>query len=202
MRFKGRAFGDEVRIEFEIMSLGGLRIDDITDFDLSTIKLELRPNPSGLLLVGVWEGKAKDTGDAIRAALEEGRKLRERILDRIRSRTEHLRRLMIGMGFREEVVSYGNALKFSKEVGNYEMVVIASTLDNRARVEVYGEEGKVLSPEIEGMFENVELEEMETFDMDNDNEERLVINLEIPDSGKSENNIVNTIKTIEHLLMT
>jgi len=201
VRFKGRAFGDEVRIEFEIMSLGGLRIEDLTDFDLSTLKLELRPTASGILVVGVWEGKVEESGKAIKAALEESKRLRERVLERIKSRTEHIRRLMIGMGFKEEVVGYGNALKFTKEVGGYEMVVTASTLDNRVRVEVYGDEGKILSPEMESMFENVELEEMEAFDIDGESEERLVINLEIPDNDRSGDQIVNTIKTIENLLM-
>ncbi len=206
MRFRGRAFGDEVRIEFDIMNLGGLKIEDVVDFDISVIKLELRLGSSGITLVGVWEGKVEEAGEAIKAALDEGRKLRERILERIKSRTEHMRRLMRGMGFKEEVVGYGNALRFSKQVGGYEMVITASTLDNRVRVEVYGDERKILSPEIESIFENVELEDtgiegIEPFDMEGESEEKLVINLEIPDNERSEDRIVKTIKTIENLLM-
>lgn len=82
-------------------------------------------------------------------------------------------------------------------------MVVASTTDDIVRVEVYGNDKKVLSPELESIFEDVEVEELEIYDFEDSKEERLVINLEIPkNEEKPERKIVEAIKMIENMLMT
>ncbi|WP_297535742.1 hypothetical protein [Thermococcus sp.] len=203
MKFKGKAFGDAVRIEFEILTLGELKIEDLRDFDVDSLKIELKPTSSGIKVIGIWEGPVERAGEGIKKALEESYKLRERILDRIRSKTEAIRSTMLQLGFKEEVEGYGSVLRFVKKVGPYEIVVVASTTDDVVRVEVYGNEGKILSPELESIFEDVEVEELEIYDFDDGKEERLVINLEIPrNEDRPERKIVEAIKMIENMLMT
>jgi len=152
VKFKGKAFGDAVRIEFEILTLGELKIEDLRDFDVDSLKIELKPTSSGIKVIGIWEGPVERAGEGIKKALEESYKLRERILDRIRSKTEAIRSTMLQLGFKEEVEGYGSVLRFVKKVGPYEIVVVASTTDDVVRVEVYGNEGKILSPELESIF--------------------------------------------------
>jgi hypothetical protein len=203
VKFKGKAFGDAVRIEFEILTLGELKIEDLRDFDVDSLKIELKPTSSGIKVIGIWEGPVERAGEGIKKALEESYKLRERILDRIRSKTEAIRSTMLQLGFKEEVEGYGSVLRFVKKVGPYEIVVVASTTDDVVRVEVYGNEGKILSPELESIFEDVEVEELEIYDFDDGKEERLVINLEIPrNEDRPERKIVEAIKMIENMLMT
>ncbi|WP_457741810.1 hypothetical protein [Thermococcus sp.] len=202
MKFKGKAFGNAVRIEFEILTLGELKIEDLRDFDVDSLKIELKPTSSGIKVIGIWEGPVERTGEGIKKALEESYKLRERILNRIRSKTEAIRSTMLQLGFKEEVEGYGSVLRFVKKVGPYEIVVVASTTDDVVRVEVYGNEGKILSPELESIFEDVEVEELEIYDFDDGKEERLVINLEIPrNEDKPEKRIVEAIRMIENMLM-
>ncbi|NJE48062.1 MULTISPECIES: hypothetical protein [Thermococcus] len=203
MKFKGKAFGNVVRIEFDILTLGELKIDDLRDFDVDSLKIELKPTSSGIKVIGIWEGPVEKAGEGIKKALEESYKLRERILNRIRSKTEAIRSTMLQLGFKEAVEGYGSVLRFVKKVGPYEIVVVASTTDDVVRVEVYGNEGKILSPELESIFEDVEVEELEIYDFDDGKEERLVINLEIPrNEDKPEKKIVEAIKMIENMLMT
>ncbi|MEO2152778.1 MAG: hypothetical protein ABGW50_09005 [Thermococcus sp.] len=203
MKFKGKAFGNVVRIEFDILTLGELKIDDLRDFDVDSLKIELKPTSSGIKVIGIWEGPVERAGEGIKKALEESYKLRERILNRIRSKTEAIRSTMLQLGFKEAVEGYGSVLRFVKKVGPYEIVVVASTTDDVVRVEVYGNEGKILSPELESIFEDVEVEELEIYDFDDGKEERLVINLEIPrNEDKPEKKIVEAIKMIENMLMT
>jgi len=203
VKFKGKAFGNSVRIEFDILTLGELKIDDLRDFDIDSLKIELKPTSSGIKLIGIWEGPVENAGEGIKKALEESYKLRERILNRIRSKTEAIRSTMLQLGFKESVEGYGSALRFSKKVGPYEIVVVASTTDDVIRVEVYGNEGKVLSPELESIFEDVEVEELEIYDFEDEKEERLVINLEIPRNEEGhERRIAEAIKMIENMLMT
>lgn len=203
MKFKGKAFGNVVRIEFDILTLGELKIEDLRDFDVDSLKIELKPTSSGIKVIGIWEGPVKKAGEGIKKALEESYKLRERILNRIRSKTEAIRSTMLQLGFKEAVEGYGSVLRFVKKVGPYEIVVVASTTDEVVRVEVYGNEGKILSPELESIFEDVEVEELEIYDFDDGKEERLVINLEIPrNEDKPEKKIVEAIKMIENMLMT
>ncbi|AHL22687.1 hypothetical protein [Thermococcus nautili] len=202
MKFKGKAFGNVVRIEFDILTLGELKIDDLRDFDVDSLKIELKPTSSGIKVIGIWEGPVEKAGEGIKKALEESYKLRERILNRIRSKTEAIRSTMLQLGFKEAVEGYGSVLRFVKKVGPYEIVVVASTTDDVVRVEVYGNEGKILSPELESIFEDVEVEELEIYDFDDGKEERLVINLEIPrNEDKPEKKIVEAIKMIENMLM-
>jgi len=202
VKFKGKAFGNVVRIEFDILTLGELKIDDLRDFDVDSLKIELKPTSSGIKVIGVWEGPVEKAGEGIKKALEESYKLRERILNRIRSKTEAIRSTMLQLGFNEAVEGYGSVLRFVKKVGPYEIVVVASTTDDVVRVEVYGNEGKILSPELESIFEDVEVEELEIYDFDDGKEERLVINLEIPrNEDKPEKKIVEAIKMIENMLM-
>ncbi|NJE53857.1 MULTISPECIES: hypothetical protein [Thermococcus] len=202
MKFKGKAFGNVVRIEFDILTLGELKIDDLRDFDVDSLKIELKPTSSGIKVIGIWEGPVERAGEGIKKALEESYKLRERILNRIRSKTEAIRSTMLQLGFKEAVEGYGSVLRFVKKVGPYEIVVVASTTDDVVRVEVYGNEGKILSPELESIFEDVEVEELEIYDFDDGKEERLVINLEIPrNEDKPEKKIVEAIKMIENMLM-
>lgn len=202
VKFKGKAFGDVVRIEFDILTLGELKIDDLRDFDVDSLKIELKPTSSGIKVIGIWEGPVEKAGEGIKKALEESYKLRERILNRIRSKTEAIRSTMLQLGFKEAVEGYGSVLRFVKKVGPYEIVVVASTTDDVVRVEVYGNEGKILSPELESIFEDVEVEELEIYDFDDGKEERLVINLEIPrNEDKPEKKIVEAIKMIENMLM-
>jgi hypothetical protein len=202
LRFKGRAFGSIVRIEFEILTLGELKIDDLRDFDVESIKIELKPSSSGIRVVGIWEGSVDEVGEGIEKALRESALLKERILNRIRSKTEAIRGTMRQLGFTEAVEGYGSALKFTKRVGNYDIVVMASTTDDVVRVEVYGNDKKIITPEIESVFEDVEVEELEIYDLENEKEERLVINLEIPkNEDKPERKIVEAIKMIESMLM-
>ncbi|WP_456422850.1 hypothetical protein [Thermococcus sp.] len=202
MKFKGKAFGNLVRIEFDILTLGELKIDDLRDFDVDSLKIELKPTSSGIKVIGIWEGPVEKAGDGIKKALEESYKLREKILNRIRSKTEAIRSTMLQLGFKEAVEGYGSILRFVKKVGPYEIVVVASTTDDVVRVEVYGNEGKILSPELESIFEDVEVEELEIYDFDDGKEERLVINLEIPrNEDRPERKIVEAIKMIENMLM-
>ncbi|WP_297421839.1 hypothetical protein [Thermococcus sp.] len=202
MKFKGKAFGNSVRIEFDILTLSELKIDDLRDFDVDSLKIELRPTSSGIRLIGVWEGPVEEAGEGIKRALFESYRLRERILHRIKSKTEAIRGTMQQLGFHEEVEGYGNALRFIKKVGQYNIVVVASTTDDLVRVEVYGNDKKVISPELESIFEDVEVEELEIYDFDEGKEERLVINLEIPKNDeKPEKKIVEAIRMIESMLM-
>ncbi|ACS33512.1 hypothetical protein [Thermococcus gammatolerans] len=203
MKFRGRAFGSTARIEFDIMTLGELRVDDIRDFDVDSLRLEFRPTSSGIKIVGIWEGPVERAGEGIKKALEESAKLRERIMNRIKAKTASIRSTMLQMGFKEEVVGYGNALRFIKRVGEYEIVVVVSTTDNVVRVEVYGNEGKILGPEIQSVFGDVEVEELEVYDLEDERDERLVINLEIPkDDERPDRRIAEAIKIIENMLMT
>ena len=202
VKFKGKAFGNSVRIEFDILTLSELKIDDLRDFDVDSLKIELRPTSSGIRLIGVWEGPVEEAGEGIKRALFESYRLRERILHRIKSKTEAIRGTMQQLGFHEEVEGYGNALRFIKKVGQYNIVVVASTTDDLVRVEVYGNDKKVISPELESIFEDVEVEELEIYDFDEGKEERLVINLEIPKNDeKPEKKIVEAIRMIESMLM-
>ncbi|ACJ16476.1 hypothetical protein, conserved [Thermococcus onnurineus NA1] len=202
VKFKGKAFGNIVRIEFEILTIGELKIDDLRDFDVDSIKIELKPTSSGIKVIGIWEGTVDEAGEGIKKALEESYKLRERILNRIKSKTEAIRSTMRQLGFKEEVEGYGSVIKFIKKVGSYEIVVVASTTDDMVRVEVYGNDKKIISPEIESIFEDVEVEELEIYDFEDTKEERLVINLEIPkNEEKPERKIVEAIRMIENMLM-
>ena len=203
MKFKGKAFGNIVRMEFDILTLSELKIDDLRDFDIDSIKIELKPTSSGIKVIGIWEGTIEDAGEGIKKALQESYKLRERILNRIKSKTEAIRSTMHQLGFKEEVEGYGSVLRFTKKVGAYEIIVIASTTEDVVRVEVYGNDKKIISPEIESIFEDVEVEELEVYDFEDSKEERLVINLEIPkNEEKPERKIVEAIKMIENMLMT
>ncbi|ASJ03036.1 hypothetical protein A3L09_07080 [Thermococcus profundus] len=203
MKFKGRAFGETARIEFEIMTLSELRVEDIRDFDVDSFKLEFRPASSGIRIVGIWEGPIERAGEGIKKALEESGKLRERIMGRIKAKADSIRSTMLQMGFKEEVVGYGSALRFTKHVNGYEIVVVVSTTDNLVRVEVYGNEGKILSPEIESIFGDVEVEELEVYDLEDQRDERLVINLEISkDDERPDRKIAEAIRIIENMLMT
>ncbi|AEK74000.1 hypothetical protein GQS_10535 [Thermococcus sp. 4557] len=202
MKFKGKAFGNIVRMEFDILTLSELKIDDLRDFDVDSIKIELKPTSSGIRVTGIWEGTVEEAGEGIKKALLESYKLRERILNRIKSKTEAIRSTMRQLGFKEEVEGYGSALRFVKKVGAYDIVVVASTTDEVVRVEVYGNDKKILSPELESIFEDVEVEELEIYDFEDDKEERLVINLEIPkNEEKPERKIMEAIRMIESMLM-
>ncbi|ASJ09538.1 hypothetical protein A3L11_09960 [Thermococcus siculi] len=203
MKFKGKAFGNIVRMEFDILTLSELKIDDLRDFDVDSIKIELKPTSSGIKIIGIWEGTVDEAGEGIKKALLESYRLRERILNRIKSKTEAIRSTMRQLGFKEEVEGYGSALRFIKKVGVYNIVVVASTTDDVVRVEVYGNDKKIISPELESIFEDVEVEELEIYDFDEGKEERLVINLEIPrNEEKPEKKIVEAIRMIESMLMT
>ncbi|RLF79155.1 hypothetical protein DRN32_05570, partial [Thermococci archaeon] len=60
-----------------------------------------------------------------------------------------------------------------------------------------------IGPEIENFFEDVDVEELEVYGLDEEaQEERLVINLELPEEEVPETKIVEAIKLIESLLMT
>ncbi|KUH33001.1 hypothetical protein APY94_07715 [Thermococcus celericrescens] len=202
VKFKGKAFGNIVRMEFDILTLSELKIDDLRDFDVDSIKIELKPTSSGIRVTGIWEGTVEEAGEGIKKALLESYKLRERILNRIKSKTEAIRSTMRQLGFTEEVEGYGSALRFVKKVGAYDIVVVASTTDDVVRVEVYGNDKKIISPELESIFEDVEVEELEIYDFEDDKEERLVINLEIPkNEEKPERKIMEAIRMIESMLM-
>ncbi|AFL95879.1 hypothetical protein CL1_1682 [Thermococcus cleftensis] len=202
VKFKGKAFGNIVRIEFDILTLSELKIDDLRDFDVDSIKIELKPTSSGIKIIGIWEGPVEEAGEGIKKALFESYRLRERVLNRIKSKTEAIRSTMRQLGFKEEVEGYGSALRFVKKVGSYEIVVVASTTDDVVRVEVYGNDKKIISPELESIFEDVEVEELEIYDFEENKEERLVINLEIPrNEEKPEKKIVEAIRMIESMLM-
>jgi len=202
VKFKGKAFGNIVRMEFDILTLSELKIDDLRDFDVDSIKIELKPTSSGIKVIGIWEGTVEEAGEGIKKALLESYRLRERILNRIKSKTEAIRSTMRQLGFKEEVEGYGSALRFIKKVGVYNIVVVASTTDDVVRVEVYGNDKKIISPELESIFEDVEVEELEIYDFEDGKEERLVINLEIPkNEEKPEKKIVEAIRMIESMLM-
>ncbi|WP_461866687.1 hypothetical protein [Thermococcus sp.] len=203
MKFKGKAFGNTVRIEFEILSLSELKIDDLRDFDTNVLKIELRSTSSGLKLIGIWEGNVDDASEGIKKALSESYKLKEKILRRIKTKTEAIRATMKQLGFKEEVLGYGNLIRFMKKTGNYEIVVITSTKDDMVRVEVYGNDKKIVGPEVESLFSDVDVEELEVYDLEEEGrEERLVINLEIPQGDeKPETKIAEAIKMIENMLM-
>lgn len=201
MKFKGKAFGNLVRIEFEILSLSELKIEDLKDFDIENLKIELKPTSSGIKIVGIWEGEVEKAGEGIKKALEESYKLRDKILNRMKAKIERIRGVMKKLGFTEEVLGYGNLIKFTKKIGDYEIAVVASSKDDLIRVEVYGNDKKVIGPEIENFFEDVE--ELEVYGLDEEaQEERLVINLELPEEEVPETKIVEAIKLIESLLMT
>jgi len=202
VKFRGKAFGDIVRIEFDILTLGELKIDDLRDFDTSSMRIELKPTSSGIKVIGIWEGTVEEVGEGIKKALRESYKLREKILNRIKSKTEAIRSTMRQLGFKEEVEGYGSIIRFTKKVGAYEIIVVASTTEDIVRVEVYGNDKKIISPELESIFEDVEVEELEVYDFEEGKEERLVINLEIPkNEEKPERKIVEAIKMIENMLM-
>lgn len=203
MKFRGKAFGNLVRIEFDILSISELRIEDLKDFDIENLKIELRPTSSGIKLIGIWEGEVEKTSEGIKRALEESYKLRDRLLNRIKAKIERMRSVMKKLGFNEEVLGYGNMIKFTKKIGDYEIAVMASSKDDLIRVEVYGNDKKVIGPEIENFFEDVDIEELEVYGLDDERqEERLVINLELPEEEIPETKIVEAIKLIESLLMT
>ncbi|USH00638.1 hypothetical protein K1720_04135 [Thermococcus argininiproducens] len=203
MKFKGKAFGNLVRIEFDILNLSELRIEDLKDFDIENLKIELRPTSSGIKLIGIWEGEIENAGEGMKKALEESYKLRDRLLNRMKAKIERMRSVMKKLGFNEEVLGYGNMIKFTKKVGGYEIAVMASSKDDVIRVEVYGNDKKVIGPEIENFFEDVDIEELEVYGLDEEGqEERLVINLELPEEDVPETKIVEAIKLIESLLMT
>ena len=204
LKFKGKTFGENVRVEFEILTLGELKIDDLRDFDVRSIKLELRSTSSGLKVIGIWEGEINDVGEGMKKAVEEAYKLRERVIKKMKSRIENLRVTLRKLGFKEEVIDYGSYVRFTKKVGSYDLVVLASTRSENIRLEIYGNDRKVITPEVEALFEDVDIEELELYDFDDEKqEERLVINIEIPrDEEKPEKKIVETIKIIENLLMT
>ncbi|KPU63672.1 hypothetical protein EP1X_00240 [Thermococcus sp. EP1] len=203
MKFKGKAFGNLVRIEFDILNLSELRIEDLKDFDIESLKIELRPTSSGIKLIGIWEGEIENAGEGMKKALEESYKLRDRLLNRMKAKIERMRSVMKKLGFNEEVLGYGNMIKFTKKVGGYEIAVMASSKDDVIRVEVYGNDKKVIGPEIENFFEDVDIEELEVYGLDEEGqEERLVINLELPEEDVPETKIVEAIKLIESLLMT
>ncbi len=204
VKFKGKAFGRNVRIEFDILSLSELKIDDLRDFDTYSLKIELRSTSSGLKVIGVWEGNVEEAGEGIKKALEEGYRLRDKILHRIKTKTEAIRSTMKQLGFKEEVLGYGNMIRFVKKMGDYEVVVMTSTKDDIVRVEVYGNDRKIVGPEVESLFEDVDVEELEVYDLEEEGrEERLVINLEIPRGDeKPEAKIAEAIKMIENMLMT
>lgn len=203
MKFKGKAFGNLVRIEFEILSLSELKIEDLKDFDIENLKIELKPTSSGIKIVGIWEGEVEKAGEGIKKALEESYKLRDKILNRMKAKIERIRGVMKKLGFTEEVLGYGNLIKFTKKIGDYEIAVVASSKDDLIRVEVYGNDKKVIGPEIENFFEDVDVEELEVYGLDEEaQEERLVINLELPEEEVPETKIVEAIKLIENLLMT
>lgn len=103
VKFKGKAFGNVVRIEFDILTLGELKIDDLRDFDVDSLKIELKPTSSGIKIIGIWEGPVEKAGEGIKKALEESYKLRERVLNRIKSKTEAIRSTMLQLGFKEDV---------------------------------------------------------------------------------------------------
>ena len=204
VKFKGKAFGDTVRIEFEILRLSELKIDDLRDFDVDSLKIELRSTSSGLKIIGIWEGEIEKAGEGIKKALEESYKLKERLLRKMKAKVDNIRATMKRLGFKEEVMGYGSMIRFTKKVGNYEIVVLTSSKDDIVRVEVYGNDKKIIGPEVESLFEDVDIEELEVYDLEEDGrEERLVINLELPKSEeKPEVKIVEAIKLIENLLMT
>jgi len=76
VKFKGKAFGNIVRIEFEILRLSELRIDDLRDFDVDSLKIELRTTSSGLKLIGIWEGEIEKAGEGIKKPLKRVTNLR------------------------------------------------------------------------------------------------------------------------------
>ncbi|ASJ16776.1 hypothetical protein A3L04_06650 [Thermococcus chitonophagus] len=203
MKFRGSTFGRTVKLEFEILRLGELRIEDLSEFNTSEIKLEIRSTSSGIKLVGIWEGDIEEVGEAIKKAIGESTKLRERILRRMRSKMERIRRALSEMGFNEESLGYGEAIKFTKRIGDYEVAVIVSSRDDLVRVEVYGSNRKILTPELEAFFESVDIEEPEIYEIEEEgNEEKVVINLELPRSDeKPEKRIAEAVKIIENLLM-
>ncbi|MCD6559958.1 hypothetical protein DRN43_02975 [Thermococci archaeon] len=203
MKFKGKTFGNNVRIEFEILTLGELKIDDLRDFDVESINLELRSTSSGLKVIGIWEGEIEQVGEGMRKAVEEAYNLRDRIIRKMKSRIESLRATLKKLGFREEVMDYGNYIRFRKKLGDYELVVLTSTRNENVRLEIYGNDRKIITPEVEALFEDVDIEELEMYDFEEEKrEERLVINIEIPkDDEKPEKKIVEAIKIIENLLM-
>ncbi|RLF75438.1 hypothetical protein DRN39_07285, partial [Thermococci archaeon] len=116
---------------------------------------------------------------------------------------ESLRATLKKLGFREEVMDYGNYIRFRKKLGDYELVVLTSTRNENVRLEIYGNDRKIITPEVEALFEDVDIEELEMYDFEEEKrEERLVINIEIPkDDEKPEKKIVEAIKIIENLLM-
>ncbi|CAB50019.1 Hypothetical protein PAB1634 [Pyrococcus abyssi GE5] len=203
VKFKGATFGRLVRIEFEILRLGELKIDDLSEFNTSEIKLEVRSTSSGIKLVGIWEGDIERVGEAIKKALEESMKLREKLLRKMRSKVERIRKTLIEMGFKEESMGYGDVVRFMKKIGEYEVAIIVSSRDDFVRVEVYGGNRKLLAPELEAFFESVDIEELEIYDVDEEGrEERVVINLELPKTDdKPEKRIAEAVKVLENILM-
>ena len=203
LKFRGKTFGNNVRIEFEILTLGELKIDNLRDFDVESINLELRSTSSGLKVIGIWEGEIEQVGEGMKKAVEEAYNLRDRIIRRMKSRIENLRVTLKKLGFKEEIIDYGNYIRFKKKLGGYELVVLTSTRNDNVRLEIYGNDRKIITPEVEAVFEEVDIEELEMYDFEEEKrEERLVINIEIPkDDEKPEKKIVEAIKIIENLLM-
>ncbi|HII61835.1 hypothetical protein [Pyrococcus horikoshii] len=203
MKFKGATFGRLVKLEFEILRLGELKIDDISEFNTKDIKLEIRATSSGIKLIGVWEGDISEVGEAIKRALDESMKLRERLLRKMRNKVERIRKTLTEMGFSEESIGYGDAIRFTKRIGEYEVAIVVSSRDDIVRVEVYGGNKKLLAPELEAFFESVDIEELEIYDVDEDGrEERVVINLELPKTDeKPEKRIIEAVKVLENILM-
>jgi len=203
VKFKGATFGRLVKLEFEILRLGELKIDDISEFNTKDIKLEIRATSSGIKLIGVWEGDISEVGEAIKRALDESMKLRERLLRKMRNKVERIRKTLTEMGFSEESIGYGDAIRFTKRIGEYEVAIVVSSRDDIVRVEVYGGNKKLLAPELEAFFESVDIEELEIYDVDEDGrEERVVINLELPKTDeKPEKRIIEAVKVLENILM-
>ncbi|AEC52699.1 hypothetical protein PNA2_1783 [Pyrococcus sp. NA2] len=203
VKFKGSTFGKFVRLEFEILRLGELKIDDLSEFNTKEIKLEIRATSSGIKLVGIWEGEISEVGEAIKKALEESASLRERLLRKMKSKIERIRKTLIEMGFKEEPMGYGEVVRFIKKIGDYEVAIMVSSKDDIVRVEVYGKNKKLLAPELESFFESVDIEELDVYEVDEEGrEERVVINLELPKTEeKPEKRIIEAVKVLENILM-
>jgi len=199
MKFRGTVSRDTIRLEFTILTVGELKIIDLRDFDTSTLSLEIKPTPSGIKLIGYWVGPVEKAGEIIVKAVEESKKVKDKILERIRARVESIRSLMASLGFKEEIVEYGSSLRFTKTLGDYTIVLVASTIDDSINVEVYGGDGKAIVPQLELMFDNVDIEQQEIYELD-ETSEKLVISVSTTEEG--EKKIVETIKMLENILMT
>ncbi|AFK22537.1 hypothetical protein [Pyrococcus sp. ST04] len=203
MKFKGTTFGRNVKLEFEILRLNELRIEDLSEFKTDEIKLEIRATSSGIKLVGIWEGDIERVGEIIKKAVEESMRLRGKLVKKIRNKIERIRKTLRDMGFKEESLGYGEAMKFTKKIGEYNVSIIVSSKNDFVRVEVYGMNKKILTPELEAFFESVDIEESEIFEIEEEgNEEIVVINLELPKTDeKPEKRIAEAVKILENILM-